>query len=507
MFQNLAHKFGKLVPQDAAKKNLTVKDLDEFLKKIRDVFIEADVSIEVLQSFLQKIKKEATLKATTTGLTFEDFFSKLLYEQLVILLGEGKALTFDPPASRRFCVIMMVGLQGMGKTTSAAKIAHLAHSKGYKVLLASADIYRPAAYDQLKLLAEQISVDCLEHQLDESPTSIAYRALEQAEQNKYDVLIMDTAGRMRLDEILMEEAVNIQNILQPNQELFVADVLGGQEVIRTAQAFHKKLNLTGIVFTRTEAESKGGVILSIRSMTNLPVVFVGTGEKSEDYELFHGDRMAKRILDQGDFNTLLEQAASKISEDDMNLSVLERMKEEITFESWAYMVSVIKNLDKKMGGLMNMMKFLPGIGQWNDIMGKLPELIRDMKKDEVIIASMTHDERREKIPLTPSRKRRIAQGSGVSVKDVDAFVARFHHMKPMFKKMLAMNMHMDDSDQEFPKNFPLPGGKLPSMEDMYALLQKSGHSMPVMPSSEKGSQNQSPLSSGLLESMKKFLKF
>ena len=430
MFDSLKDKLQSAFSALGRKGALTQADVDAGLAEVRKALLEADVALPVVRQFMADIKERAVGAAILKSVRADQQVIKLVHDGLVEMLGgEAESLMVDvtPPA-----VILMAGLQGSGKTTTAGKLAQRLQTKQKKrVMLASLDLTRPAAREQLRLLSEQAEAGILTESDTETPVQLAKRAVQSASLQGYDVVILDTAGRLSVDEALMAELRDIKAATQPHEILLVADSLTGQDAVQTAQAFHDAVGVTGIVLTRLDGDSRGGAALSMRSVTGCPIKLVGTGEKLDALEDFHPERMAGRILDMGDVVALVEKAAEAIEEEEA-ARMAQRMASG-KFDMNDFLMQ-LKQL-QKMGGLGGIMGMLPGIGKMQKQIAAAGIDDTLLKKQEAIIQSMNKRERVQVGLLNASRRKRIAMGSGTQVSDVNRVVKQYQDMARMMKKM------------------------------------------------------------------------
>ncbi len=425
MFELLTEKFSNVVEKLKRAKKLDEKTIDEALKDIRKALLEADVNVEVVQKFISDIKQKLIGQEVIKGLNAGETVIKLIYDEVLNILGEAEGLK---KAEKPPTIIMLVGLQGTGKTTTAGKLANYLKSKGYTVGVASTDVRRPAAAKQLCILAESIKVPCFVDEEEKDAIKLTEKIIEKARNAGLSYLILDTAGRLHIDEELMEELVEIKNRVHPHEILYVADAMQGQDAINTAEEFHRRLGLTGVILTKVDGDAKGGIALSVRQVLGVPIKFVGVGEKISDFEPFYPDRIAQRILGLGDIQTLIEKMQNAIDEDKAQKMAERVMNAEFTLEDLKEQLQMIKNL----GPLENILKMIPGIGS------KIKDLKVDNKqfvKIEAIINSMTPEERRNPHIINGSRKKRIARGSGTTIMDVNKLLKQYKEMKKMMKKI------------------------------------------------------------------------
>jgi len=424
MFENLTERLEKALSGFKDKGKLSADDVKKGLREIKLALLEADVNYRVVKDFLARVEKRALSSEVLESLTPFQQMVKIVYDELVETLG-GKAQGLNLTA--RPSVILLAGLQGSGKTTTAAKLARYLKKKGHNPLLASADIYRPAAIEQLRVLAEKVEVPFVEASPQEKPLEIAEKALKKAKELGRDVLIVDTAGRLHIDEALMEELASLKEFLRPQEVLLVADSMMGQDAVNVAKTFQEKVGLTGLILTKVEGDARGGAALSIKEVTGCPIKFLGLGEKLEALEVFHPERLASRILGMGDILTLVEKAQETL--DLKKAKEFEKRLKKLQFD----LEDLKEQLQqmKKLGSFKDVLSFLPGLGNKLD---KLPFDEREIKKMEAILNSMTPQERRNPHLLNASRKRRIARGSGTSVQDVNKLLRSFEEMKTLMKQ-------------------------------------------------------------------------
>ncbi len=431
MFQSLSDRLTSIFQKLSKRGALTEEDVILSLREIRVALLEADVSLSVVKTFMDGVKEKAIGKEVIQSITPGQLVIKIVHDQLVDVLGQGtSSLSYD---GRQAAVFMMVGLQGSGKTTSAGKLAkYLKEKEGKKVLLASVDIYRPAAQEQLNLLGQQCDVDTLSIIEGEKPLEIIVRAKEKALSGGYDVLIIDTAGRLQIDHVLMDELKSIKSFLEPKEVLLVADCMTGQESVHVAEAFNNAVGVTGIILTRVDGDSRGGAALSMKSVTGCPIKFMGTGEQLDQWDVFHPERIASRLLDQGDVVSLVEKAMSSMDQQAAE-SLAQRMSQghfDLN-DMFAQLQQVLK-----MGGIKGIMSFLPGMGQFQEKMDQAnPEGDQMIRRQLAMIQSMTPRERRDPKIINGSRRRRIAQGAGVQVYALNRLLKQFQQMETTMKQM------------------------------------------------------------------------
>jgi signal recognition particle subunit SRP54 len=430
MFENLSDKLQQVFKNLRGEGRLSSEHLEESLKEIRMALLEADVNFKVVKQFTESLKTKALGQEVLGSLSPGQQVIKIVRDELVELLGGETArlnLASQPPS-----VLMLVGLQGSGKTTSSGKLARWLVKQGHRPMLVSVDIYRPAAREQLKVIAAEIGVPIWEGKPDEKPLELSKGALVEARNSAHDVLIIDTAGRLHIDEALMAELVEIDEALHPNEILFVADAMLGQDAVRSAQEFHEQLGFTGFILTKLDGDARGGAALSIKAVTGQPVKFVGTGEKYDALDLFHPDRLVSRILGMGDILSLIEKAEETID----RKTALELQKKvfsnTFSLEDFRNQIRQIR----KMGSLEQIMGMLPNIGPLKNI-GKAQVDERQLTRTEAIIDSMTPKERRNHQVINGSRRKRIARGSGTTVQQVNQLLKQYIQTLKMMKGMTA----------------------------------------------------------------------
>lgn len=431
MFESLSAKLTGIFDSLTRRGALSEEDVSAAMREVRVALLEADVALPVVKDFVAKVKERAVGQEVLRSITPGQQVIKIVHDVLVETLGqeaEPLNLSVTPPA-----IILMLGLQGSGKTTTSAKLAfHLAKVERKKVLMASLDVRRPAAQEQLAVLGEQIGVASLPIVPGQQPEAITKRALDAARREGFDILILDTAGRLALDEELMAEAAAVRDLAAPHEKLLVVDAMTGQDAVNTARAFEEKIGVTGIVLTRIDGDARGGAALSMRAVTGRPIKFLGTGEKTDALEVYHPDRLAGRILDMGDVVSLVEKAAATI-----NQKEAEDMAKKFMSGGGMDFDDLLKQLQqmRKMGGLSSMMTMLPGMGKLKDKIKNANIDDRAIKRQEAIIQSMTKAERKNVDLIAASRKRRIAAGAGVEVADVNRLIKQFLEMQKVMKQI------------------------------------------------------------------------
>ncbi len=427
-FESLSEKFQRALKSIRGQSRLTEKNMDDMLKEVRIALLEADVNFKVVKEFVEHVKTKAIGEQVYLKLNPSQMVVKIVKDELVSLLGSNDSeLHYQ---KNKPTVIMMVGLQGSGKTTSSGKLAYLMKKKlGKKVLLAAGDVYRPAAIDQLKQIGERIDVEVFEMGTNNSPVEIAKKARDKAFNEHYDVLIIDTAGRLQIDEPLMKELNDISNEVSPDEILLLVDAMSGQDAINVANTFNEKLKLTGIIMSKLDGDARGGSALSIKHLTGIPIKFAGIGEKLSDLDVFHPDRMADRILGMGDVISLVEKVQEEMDEKTARRDAEKMMKGDFTLED---MVAQLKKI-KKMGSLSSLMKMIPGMPKISDEQQEKAEY--EMKITEAIVNSMTPEERRHPEILKNSRKIRIANGCGKTNADINRVLKKYEQMKATMKQL------------------------------------------------------------------------
>ena len=432
MFDALSDRFEAVFKKLKGRGTLTEKNMNDALRDVRRALLEADVHLNVVKTFIIQVKKKAIGRAIVASVTPGQQMIHVVHETLVELMGQKNSrlnLATQPPA-----VVMMVGLQGSGKTTTTAKLSKwLKEKERKKCLLASLDVYRPAAMEQLASVGQQVEVETLPIIADQTPLEIALRALERARIGGFDVLFLDTAGRLHIHEALMTELQQVRDAVKPVEMLLVADAMTGQDAVAVAQGFHEQLDITGVVLSKTDGDARGGAALSIRHVTSRPIKFLGTGEALDKLEPFYPDRLASRILGMGDVLTLVETAMEKV--DLLEAAKLQKkiQKTSFTLEDFLAQMGQIK----KMGSVGELVGMIPGAKQ--ALKGQAAEAGEaQLKKTEAIILSMTHKERRKHALLNASRKRRIARGSGTTVQEINQMLKQFAQMQTIMKRMSKM---------------------------------------------------------------------
>ena len=428
MFRSLADKLASVFDRLKGRGVLTESIVDDSMREIKIALLEADVALPVVKSFITSVKEKAVGQEVIKSVSPANMVVKIVNDALVELLGEEN--TELKRASTNPSIYLMVGLQGSGKTTSSGKLAARLKKDGQKVLLASLDVYRPAAQEQLTGLANQIGVDCLEIIKDQKPIEITKRALNEAKSGAYDVLILDTAGRLHIDEEMMAEVKAIEEIANPTEKLLVVDSLTGQDAVNVADAFHKALNITGIILTRVDGDARGGAALSMKQMTGQPIKFLGVGEKTDALEVFDAKRIAGRILGMGDVVGLVETAMEKVNQEEAMDMAQKMFSGKFNMEDMLAQLRQIQSL----GDIKGIMMMIPGMAKFRDKIENANIDNKIFKHQEAIILSMTPAERKNPDIIKASRKIRIAKGAGVTVNDVNRLLKQYEQMALTSKK-------------------------------------------------------------------------
>ncbi|MDD7370814.1 MAG: signal recognition particle protein [Firmicutes bacterium] len=428
-FESLTDKLQNVFKNLRKKGRLTEADVKAALKEVKMALLEADVSFKVVKQFMKSVQERAVGQDVMSGLNPGQMVIKIVNEELIHLMGSETTELVLKPASE-ITVIMMAGLQGAGKTTTTAKLAGKLKSKGRKPLLVACDVYRPAAITQLQVNGQKQGVEVFSMGDKQSPVDIAKAAYEHAKKEKFNVLILDTAGRLHIDEDMMKELADIKTAIRVDQTVLVVDAMTGQDAVNVAETFGEKVGVDGVILTKLDGDARGGAALSIKAITGKPILFVGMGEKLSDLEQFYPERMASRILGMGDVMSLIEKAQANLDEEKAKEMEQKFRKNSFGFDDYLESMNQMKN----MGGISSVLSMLPGIGgQMKDIESMVDE--KDMVRKEAIILSMTPRERSHPEILNPSRKARIAKGAGVDVAEVNRLVKQFEQAKKMMKQM------------------------------------------------------------------------
>lgn len=425
-FNSLSEKLQNVFKNLKGKGRLTEADVKAALKEVKMALLEADVNFKVVKNFIKTVQDRAIGQDVMNSLTPAQMVIKIVNEELVSLMGdETKEITLKP--GNEITIIMMCGLQGAGKTTTTAKLAGKFKQKGKRPLLVACDVYRPAAIKQLQINGEKQGVEVFSMGDGHKPVNIAKAAVEHAAKNNLNVVILDTAGRLHIDESMMDELIEIKENLNVDHTVLVVDAMTGQDAVNVAETFNNKISITGVILTKLDGDTRGGAALSIRAVTGKPILYIGMGEKLSDLEQFYPDRMASRILGMGDILTLIDKAQSEIDEEKAKELESKIKKAEFDFDDFLESMAQVK----KMGGISSMLGMLPNIGLPSDV-----EVDDDAFKGvEAIIYSMTKEERKNPAILNPSRKKRIAKGAGVDISEVNKLVKQQEQMKKMMKQM------------------------------------------------------------------------
>ena len=438
-FDSLTEKLQNVFKNLRSKGRLTEDDVKAALREVKMALLEADVNFKVVKNFVKSVQERAVGQDVMSGLNPGQMVIKIVNDELVNLMGsETTEIKFQPGSQKT--VIMMMGLQGAGKTTTTAKLAGKFKLKGKKPLLVACYVYRPAAIKQLQINGEKQGVEVFSMGDNQKPANIAKAALEHAEKNGNNVIILDTAGRLHIDEEMMEELQEIKNTVEVHQSILVVDAMTGQDAVNVAENFNEKIGIDGVIVTKLDGDTRGGAALSIKAVTGCPILYVGMGEKLSDLEQFYPDRMASRILSMGDVLSLIEKAGEEIDEEQARKMTEKLKKSQFDFEDY---LESMKQM-RKMGGLGSIMNMLPGLGGMGGLgKGKMPDIDADdaeqkMARVEAIIYSMTIKELQNPDIITPQRKRRIAAGAGVDISEVNKMMKQFEQMRKMMKSFPGM---------------------------------------------------------------------
>lgn len=430
-FDNLSDKLQNIFKNLRGKGRLSEADVKLALKEVKMALLEADVNFKVVKKFVKSVEERAIGQDVMQSLTPGQMVIKIVNEEMVSLMG-SETTEIAIKSGGEITVIMMAGLQGAGKTTTTAKLAGKFKSKGKKPLLVACDVYRPAAVEQLKINGEKQGVEVFSMGTSNSPVDIAKAAINHAKNNNFNIVILDTAGRLHIDEDMMVELENIKQAVEVDQTILVVDAMTGQDAVNVASTFDEKIGIDGVILTKLDGDTRGGAALSIKAVTGKPILYIGMGEKLSDLEQFHPDRMASRILGMGDVLSLIEKAEQSIDQDKAKEMEQRLKKAQFTFDDYLEYMAQIRN----MGGLSSLLKMIPGVG------GQIKEdMLPDDKqlgKIEAIIYSMTKEERGNPDLMNPSRKKRIAKGAGVDISEVNKLVKQFEQARKMMKTMPGM---------------------------------------------------------------------
>lgn len=430
-FESLSERFQAAFKKLRGKGKLSEEDVSEALKEMRRALLEADVNFAVTKDFIKKVKEKAVGEEVFGSLNASQTVIKIVRDELTELLGGTQSrITIAPKPPT---IIMLVGLQGAGKTTTAAKLAKKLKSQGKSPLMVAADVYRPAAITQLQVLGQELDMPVYTEEGSKDPVAIAQHAISYATSHLRDVVIIDTAGRLHINETLMDELINIKNEVHPHEILLVVDAMTGQDAVTAASAFDKALGIDGIIMTKLDGDARGGAALSIKAVTGKPIKFIGVSEKLDGLEEFHPNRYASRILDLGDVETIIEKAQAAFDEESMENMKKTMKSGTFTFDDFLSQLHMIK----KMGNMGSLLSLIPGIGKYKKELDKVDMDGKEFKRIEAIITSMTAQERSSANPkmlIKDSRKRRIAKGSGTRVQDVNRLIKQFAEMQKMMKQ-------------------------------------------------------------------------
>ena len=428
MFNKLAEKFQNVFTVLSSKKELTEDNISDAVREVRIALLDADVNYTVAKNFIKRVKEKALGSEKIKSVKAGDQFTKIVHDELKALMGEDEA---PLDTGRRPSIILMCGLQGSGKTTQSAKLALFLKKQNKKVLISACDLQRPAAIDQLETLGKQVDVPIYADRDQKNPVKVAKEALDKAKKEAFDVLIIDTAGRLHIDDELMKELEKIKGAVSPHEILFVANAATGQDAVKTAAEFDQKIAITGTILTMLDGNTRAGAAISIREVTGKPLKFEGIGEKVTDFQLFNPHSMADRILGMGDVINLVKKAEEYVNEEEAQKLQKKLLKASFTYDDFLKQIRSIK----KMGSLKGLLSMLPGVGA---NLGEFEMSDKEMGKIEAIILSMTPDERLGLDELVPARRRRIASGSGSHIDDVNRMIKNFKRVKQMMKKMPGM---------------------------------------------------------------------
>lgn len=436
-FDSLSDKLQNIFKNLRGKGRLSEADVKAALKEVKMALLEADVNFKVVKNFIKSVEERAIGQDVMSSLTPGQMVIKIVNEEMISLMGsETTEIAIKP--GNEITVIMMAGLQGAGKTTTTAKLAGKFKAKGKKPLLVACDVYRPAAIEQLTINGNKQGVEVFSMGTGHNPVDIAKASIAHAKENNYNIVILDTAGRLHIDENMMDELINIKSEVSVDQTILVVDSMTGQDAVNVASSFNEKVGIDGVILTKLDGDTRGGAALSIKAVTGKPILYVGMGEKLSDLEQFYPDRMASRILGMGDVLTLIEKAEAQIDADKAKEMEAKIKKAEFDFDDFLEYMGQIRN----MGGIGSIMSMLPGMGLGGNMKNiQMPdedEAEANLKRTEAIIHSMTAKERKNPDILNPSRKNRIARGAGVDISEVNRLVKQFEQMKKMMKQMPGM---------------------------------------------------------------------
>ena len=471
MFESLSKRLEGVFTNLSGKGKLTEADVDEAMREVRLALLEADVSLKLVRQFVERVKAKAVGADVLGSFSPAQQVLQIVNDELVEMLGgsEGnsKLDLGGPPPN----VIMLVGLQGSGKTTTAAKLANYLRKQGQRPLMVAADVYRPAAVHQLQTLGKQLTIPVYAEPAGANPVDICVHSLAYAREQAASVVILDTAGRLNIDERMMQEVINIRNRVQPGEVLLVADAMTGQEAVRVADDFNKAVPLTGLILTKMDGDARGGAALSIRSVTGVPIKFMGVGEKTDALEPFYPDRLASRILGMGDVLSLIERAQETIDQEEAMKAQAKLQQGKFDLEDF---LNAMRQL-KRMGPLRQVMEMIPGFNKMADMPDMEEALEGDqLKHIEAIILSMTLEERRNPDIINGSRRKRIARGSGSTPQDVNQLLNQFHEMRTMIRQVSSGKGPWAKMARQFGGGSAIPG--MPDMPATPGLPRPGGHS-------------------------------
>lgn len=428
-FESLSEKLQNVFKNLRGKGRLSESDVKEALKEVRMALLEADVNFKVVKQFTKSVEERAVGQDVMNSLTPGQMVIKIVNEEMVSLMGSDKTEIALKPASN-MSVVMMAGLQGAGKTTTAAKLAGKFKSGGRKPLLVACDIYRPAAIDQLKINGQKLGVEVFSMGTDHKPREIVLAAMDYAKKNSFNVVLIDTAGRLHVDEEMMQELVDVKDAVNVDQTILVVDAMTGQDAVNVAETFDKRIGIDGVILAKMDSDTRGGAALSIRAITGKPIFYVGMGEKLADLEQFYPDRMASRILGMGDIMTLIEKAESQLDKEKAAEMQKKLKKNQFDFNDYLDQMQQVRN----MGGLGSIMKMMPGVSGKVDT-AEFDQAEQQLRRTEAIIMSMTLEERANPDLINPSRKNRIAKGCGMDIAEINRFIKQFKEAQKMMKKL------------------------------------------------------------------------
>ena len=436
-FDSLSDKLQNIFKNLRGKGRLSEADVKAALKEVKMALLEADVNFKVVKNFIKSVEERAIGQDVMSSLTPGQMVIKIVNEEMISLMG-SETTEIKLKSGNEITIIMMAGLQGAGKTTTTAKLAGKFKEKGKKPLLVACDVYRPAAIEQLTINGNKQGVEVFSMGTGHNPVDIAKASIAHAKDNNFNIVILDTAGRLHVDENMMEELINIKNEVEVDQTILVVDSMTGQDAVNVAASFNEKVGIDGVILTKLDGDARGGAALSIKAVTGKPILYVGMGEKLSDLEQFYPDRMASRILGMGDVLTLIEKAEAQIDADKAKEMEAKLKKAEFDFDDFLEYMGQIRN----MGGIGSIMSMLPGMGLGGNMKNlQMPdedEAEANLKRTEAIIQSMTAKERKNPDIINPSRKNRIARGAGVNISEVNRLIKQFEQMKKMMKQMPGM---------------------------------------------------------------------